>query len=329
MGAEREDTDPGIAKLGTDPGLGPPSAPRGAARPAPPPPLPARRVNNGAAPPLAAPAAGPVDFDALHAALGPPSRDPDETLEMPPVAPRVGTARPEIERSPESHGQSSASYASAAPRALPQAYTPTEEPDIPAVIVKHDDTVPAAPPQMTVPMGTPAVGPGMVATPMPSPGPQPVGPTSSGHHHAAPSADPYAFATHTPQQFVVPRGPGQPTVRMAERPRRPRTPTVVVRRRGPSSLQKIVAFVAMLVLVTACGIAVIIWRQPAWVGLEATPESLVPASGPVAPTPVPMPPEPAEAITAPSATLAPPLTAAPPATHAPPAKAPKGKRRER
>jgi hypothetical protein len=61
------------------------------------------------------------------------------------------------------------------------------------------------------------------------------------------------------------------TIRMPDRPvnsRRGKTQTIVVRPRGPSTKQKLLAFMAMLVLVTACGIAVIIWRKPHWLGLD-------------------------------------------------------------
>jgi hypothetical protein len=68
-------------------------------------------------------------------------------------------------------------------------------------------------------------------------------------------------------------------MRMPDAPRRPRTPTVVLREQGPSTAQKLAAFMAMLVFVTACGIAVIVWRRPAWLGL-VPPERAAP-SGPV------------------------------------------------
>jgi hypothetical protein len=52
---------------------------------------------------------------------------------------------------------------------------------------------------------------------------------------------------------------------------------VVLPPSGPSAAQRIVAFLAMLVLVIACGIAVIAWRRPAWVGLETSPPSPSPS----------------------------------------------------
>jgi hypothetical protein len=62
------------------------------------------------------------------------------------------------------------------------------------------------------------------------------------------------------------------TMRMPDRPvvnpRRAKTPTIVMRVRGPSAKQKLAAFMGMLVLVTACGIAVIIWRKPRLLGLD-------------------------------------------------------------
>jgi len=76
-----------------------------------------------------------------------------------------------------------------------------------------------------------------------------------------------------------PPGAAHPTMRMPDRPPVPpgalngrlgKTPTLVVRPRGPSAKQKLIAFMTMLLLVTACGIAVIIWRKPRWLGLDPT-----------------------------------------------------------
>jgi hypothetical protein len=273
MGAQREDTDPTPQKGGTEPGIGPPSATNGSSQEAPTEPE-------------------PVDFDALHAALGaveepivvarrrsvpdtePPPADP--TLPPPPEPTPTPT-----QRVGESQGRSSAQYASARPHTIPPTRAPDEPPDIPAVIVATDDTVPAAPPAMTTPLGAP-----------PPPMPQP----ASGPHQAAQSQSQPSYP-FTPQPFPVQRMPPQPTIRMPERPRRPKQQTIVVRKRGPSAIQKLAAFMAMLLLVTAVGIAVIIWRRPGWLGIDAFQLGGEPSAAPLI---VPStPPAPQASVTAP------------------------------
>ena len=83
-----------------------------------------------------------------------------------------------------------------------------------------------------------------------------------------------------------------------------------MRLRGPTLAQKLGAFVAMLVLVTACGVAVIVWRKPAWLGL-APPEAPVAAVVPAARAPVAAAPQvvPTTPVLTP-AQLPPPSTAA-------------------
>ncbi|MBS2016769.1 MAG: hypothetical protein JST00_28045 [Deltaproteobacteria bacterium] len=303
MGAEREreKTDP-TSKGGTEPGLGPGSDPN-------------------TAPTIEDTLPPPVDFDALHAALG----DPLDLDDLPPAAHEVERAL----ETGDSSGRSSATYASARPHTIPPTRAPSEDLNAPAVIVAADalDTVPSAAPKMTIPMRaglTPPLGPhGM----MPN-----HGSPSSGPHPAANAA----FPATPPQGFPAQHGGPQLTVRMPERPinRRPKSPTIVVRPRGPTPRQKLVAFVAMLLLFTACGIAVVIWQRPAWVGLEGPAKS--PASA-AAPTPAPSPspstshvPSPSPSpSTAGSAAASPAPSPAPPAASAsasakksPPAKAP-------
>lgn len=290
MGAEREDTDP--------------------------------HPQRGGAPAAAADTLeeepAPVDFDALHAALG----DPLDYEEMPsgPALEKGVTGEADdlldgLEASlaagqggggkallvGESSGRSSATYASARPRTIPPTRAPVEDPNAPAVIVATDDTVPTAPPQMTVPLAPaqghaapafgggaphatppmhghpPAGNPGLAKAPGAHPG-MPPGSARAGHPGSGPHANAAANAPgapsygQTPMPFPVQARPvAQMTMRMPDRPvnpRRGKTATVVVRPRGPSAKQKLVAFMAMLLLVTACGIAVIIWRKPRWLGLE-------------------------------------------------------------
>ncbi len=268
MGAEREDTDPNPKRVGTEPGLGKASG--------------ASAVPRAAVPVEEDPAA-PVDFDALHAALGDPVEF--EELSSGPAIEKGGDSDPLLDSLEadaaagggvgESSGRSSATYSSARPRTIPPTRAPVEDPNAPAVIVASDtDTVPTAPPKMTMPLkpappppftgGQPSSNPHVAVAQAPS-GPHGVaGHPSSGPHVASPP--------FTPQPFPVQGRQGQMTMRMPDRPagmvRRAKTPTIVMRRRGPSARQKLVAFMAMLLLVTACGIAVIIWRKPGLLGLE-------------------------------------------------------------
>ncbi|MBX3192213.1 MAG: hypothetical protein KF819_34810 [Labilithrix sp.] len=289
MGAEREDPEGPDARArggGTEPGLG---------RPLPP----AQEANGNTLPEA-------VDFDALHAALG----DPLDLDELPPPAQDAADVDVDQEDDPaetpvprsrasqkgvhvgDSSGRSSATYSSARPHTIPPTRAPQEDINAPAVIVATEDTVPTAPPHMTVPLGQPGTQP--VVTPGISspPGPISAGHAPSGPHLAAPPASnpAYPVAQALPHQVLAPH---QMTVQMPNRPinpRRPRTETVVVRpRSGPSMKQKLVAFGAMLVLVTAAGIAIIIVQRPSWLGIESplgTPSATATASA-SAPPPQP------------------------------------------
>jgi hypothetical protein len=233
--------------------------------------------------PAAAPAnePAPVDFDALHAALGDGSREAAPHAPVPPPpAPVVKVAVA------ESQGRSSATYASARPHAVPAAHVATDL-GAPAVIVADDDTVPGAPPQMTAPLTSPMAPPVTRSVGHPSSGPY----TAAPHVSSSPMAAASALSPPTPPSFAVqglpPARPGQVqlTMRMPERPRRPRTPTVVVRPRGPSMMQKVAVFAVMLLLVSACGIGIVMWRAPQLFGLgpkvvatQAPPPRFVPAT---------------------------------------------------
>jgi hypothetical protein len=271
MGAEREDTDPSHKRAGTEPGLGKASGASPAAA--------AVTVEDDAPP--------PVDFDALHAALGDPVEydelssgpavdqgdDSDELLDG--IEASAESPNDHGAGLSESSGRSSATYSSARPRTIPPTRAPVEDPNAPAVIVASDtDTVPSAPPQMTVPLKAP---PPFAGGPPNVPGSNPhvqAAHAPSGPHGIAgqPSSGPQV-ASHpfTPHPFPA-RGAAHMTMRMPDRPvvnpRRAKTPTIVMRVRGPSAKQKLAAFMGMLVLVTACGIAVIIWRKPRLLGLD-------------------------------------------------------------
>jgi hypothetical protein len=186
---------------------------------------------------------------------------------------------------------------SSRPRAVAPAYLSAEaDPNMPAVIVSAHDTMPSAPPRnMTAPIGAAphtvplGVGNGYAAPihggpPGPISGAPPSLPPVPPSSRSAPAPTPLYPPTPVPP-FLLQGAPrahvAHPTMRMADAPRRPRTPTVVLREQGPSTAQKLAAFMAMLVFVTACGISVIVWRRPAWLGL-VPPERAAPVA-PVAP----------------------------------------------
>jgi hypothetical protein len=190
-----------------------------------------------------------VDFDALNAALG--------ALPPPPIS-----SSPMIA---ESQGRSSATYASARPHTIPPSHAPAEtELNAPAVIVKTDDTIPSGPPNMTLPMG---VG------------------VSSGPHPAAgmPLSPPAPFSPQPIRAQAAPASVDNPnmTVPMAERPRRPRSVTVVVRSREPTKGQKLVVFLAMLIVFVAGGVALLVYYKA--VNLDALTDSRPPATRSQAP----------------------------------------------
>jgi hypothetical protein len=126
----------------------------------------------------------------------------------------------------ESQGRTNATYASR-PRPVPATRAPAIDPNTPAVIISTEDTIPTGPPvQMTVPM-------------MPAP-----------RAAVARSAPPPAI-----------NGPAKErdrTGRISRHPR-PRVPTLIVRPRGPTALQKAFVFVALLVIFVAGGIAYLLY----------------------------------------------------------------------
>jgi hypothetical protein len=186
-----------------------------------------------------------VDFDALNAALG-----------APPPAP---TPAPSTPRVTDSEGRSSATYASARPHAIPATRPPQEDPNAPAVIISADDTVQTGPPaQMTVPLapGAQFSAPDMAMTLRPSNAPTPS----------------YPF---TPPPFAVQAVPPSPssdnvnlTLRMDQRPRHPKVPTIILHARGPTNQQKLLVFMAMLVAVVAGGISVLVYFRPSALNLD-------------------------------------------------------------
>lgn len=311
MIAQSGDTAPPPPEL-APPGFGPPAI----------------EIMPGHAPvPVADPT--PVDFDALHAALGEGSREAAPPVATPQVAPATATATATAKAArpvaADSQGRSNATYASSRAQAPPAAHVDADL-QAPAVIIAQEDTVPAAAPQMTTPMAPAMASP--MAPPMspyhPASGPHQVGAPSSGGMRAVP---PHAQASHhptgnTPQAFdpvalgLPPVRPGQValTMRMPERPRRPRTPTVVVRPRGPSTRQKLFVFSIMLLLVSLIGLAIVMWRAPQLFGFG-------PKAQPIATTKPAVTLAPAVTTAAPSATLTATASAAPSVSAAPSAPA--------
>jgi hypothetical protein len=231
------------------------------------------------------PAPDVVDFDALHAALG----------DLPPPAPT--SSSPIVT---ESQGRSSATYSSTRPHAIPTTRPPPPEAlNAPAVIVATDDTVPSAPPRMTVPLAPFNVPGGRSSSP-----PHPLG---------AP-----AFAADA---AAAPAENLQAAIQMAGPPRL-RTPTVVVRTRGPTKQQKLLVFTAMLLVFVAGGIAFLIYgkRFGLNIDIRALPAPRVPTVTTVA-VPVSAPtlvPSASESVSALAATApAPALASAPSASAAP------------
>lgn len=259
MGAERPsslshqekiDASSARKKRNTDPGVGPPSG-EGAVVPA----------HVSVSQDDETPAPDVVDFDALHAALG--------DLPPPPTSssPSIG----------ESQGRSSATYSSARPHTIPPTRAPiADELNAPPVIVQTEDTVPTGPPQqMTVPMSgaPPYGGPGSSA-------PLPVARPPTPAHPFTP--EPFAAAA-APQAV----GPDQVRTLPMAPPRRPRTPTIVVRTRGPTKQQKLLVFMAMLLVFVGGGIAFLVYGKQ--LGLDIDLGLKPPPPRPSVVTPAPPP----------------------------------------
>lgn len=235
-----------------------------------------------------------VDFDALHAALG----------DIPPPP----TSSTPVVSEAQSSGKNNATYASARPHTIPPTRAPVVDMNAPSIVIADEvqsrPNIPVAHNQMTIPMGSPMLsGVGAV-----SPGAMPVARPPSPSH---PGYD----APRFPANEAV-----QQTMHMAGRPvplpRRPRSPTMVVRPRGPSSKQKVLVFLAMLFLVVGLGIAALAVLRPGALGIEGIPGMKT------ATPPPPPPPTIRKATTAaptPVLTVAPTpvVTTAPAATTAP------------
>lgn len=179
-----------------------------------------------------------VDFDALNAALGSLS------------VPVAGGSTPQLA---DSEGRSSATYASARPHAIPTTRAPAEL-NAPAVIItQQEETVPSGPPNMTVPMAAP----------------------HNGQHHGptGPAFQTEPYVAHA-QPHPSPEHVGR-TVPLAQaqqqRPRRPRTPTIVVRARGPSRTKKALVFIFLLVIFVVGGVTLLLFKAPLGISAPSIP----------------------------------------------------------
>jgi hypothetical protein len=139
----------------------------------------------------------------------------------------------------ESQGRTNATYASARPHALPARHAlAAADLNAPPVIVATEDTVPSGPPlQMTMPLGRFAGAPASTSVPTPT--------------HVK-ITQPYVADS-------VPTHPARPRLR---------TPTIVVRTRGPSKQQKLLVFVAMLLVFVGGGVAFLIYGKQLGINVD-------------------------------------------------------------
>lgn len=171
----------------------------------------------------------------------------------PPRAPARDNGPSTPLRTGESAGRANAFYAPARPHAVPAAHSPAEDPHAPAVII-NDEVDEKTLPDM------PSVSPLV--------------------HDTLPGGD--ELDTTLPLANAVPHRPARPAGPMAGRrdssldrtqilPRakaaRSMHKTTVILKKGPSSRDKWLAFVGVLILTTACGIAVVAWKKPEWFGI--------------------------------------------------------------
>lgn len=209
-----------------------------------------------------------VDFDALNAALG----------ELPPPP---TSSSPMI---PESQGRKNATYSSTRPHPVPATRGPATDQNAPAVIVAQDDTVPSGPPlQMTVPLN-------FVNRPGPSkPPPLPPGARTA---PMLPSQPP-PYATAPVANAANAANARYPRVRMQ---------TIVMRDRGPSRQQKLLVFMAMLLVFVSGGVGFLIYGKQLGLGIDLDVRGASPRSTTAAPVTTTITPEPA-ASSAPGAAI--------------------------
>lgn len=157
-------------------------------------------------------------------------------------------------RTGESDGRPNAFYAPARPHVVPASRVPIEDPRAPAVII-NDDVDEKTVPDMR------AIAP-------------PVHDTLPGVNEFDTTV-PYANgAQGWPQRPAGPMAGRRPPsslerTQILARPNvaRGMRKTMVVSKRGPSSSDKLLAFVGVLILMMASGIAIIAWKRPQWLGI--------------------------------------------------------------
>jgi hypothetical protein len=174
-----------------------------------------------------------VDFDALNAALGASAAAAAAPRGAPVVA--------------DSEGRSSATYASTKPHSIPKSKFVADG-NVPAVIV---DETPRPTDEEEPTIRTARMRPSEHDLPVYTVRMRQSGGVKTVPYTASPSATtPYT----APAVAVEPLGPN------ARRPSH--RPTVVVRKRRPSSVHKVAVFMAFLVVVVAAGIAVLLYFRP-------------------------------------------------------------------
>lgn len=254
------------------------------------------------------PGQGDGGFGALEQALGssvpaaaPPKRDSGRHATRPDGAAARASSRPPPAIASESHGQAAVAYASAGPQIIPSTRPPRElDADVPAVIVAPDEfpsssrhkTARMQAPLLQRPQ-TPTVSIPRSSVPAPAP-------------HAAPA---YPYASAPPPPF------GGRAADLSATAPRPRQPTLLMRRRGPSAAAKLFAFLVVLMLVLAAGLVGIVMRKPEWLGLTRTVKE-PPPSVRIVPVMVPAEPAPPVTVTAAPNVAPPPSASAAPATNA-------------
>lgn len=189
----------------------------------------------------------------------------------PPRAPARDNGPSTPLRTGESGGRANAFYAPARPHAVPAAHSPTEDPRAPAVIINDEidektlpdissvsplvhDTLPGSDElDTTIPFAN-----GVQARPPRPPGPM------VGRREPSP----------LDRTQVLPRTKAAQSMRK----------TTMILKKGPSSRDKLLAFVGVLILTTACGIALIAWKKPEWFGIGKAAVDRAPSSVKTAPT---------------------------------------------
>lgn len=195
-----------------------------------------------------------------------PSSTQKRPVHMPPPPPPVASARVSDPKTSLPTGQSAghprAHYAPKAPHAIPPRKAPATPPPK-APIILADDVE-----DKTVPDMTPLFG--LRDTEVKGDDASTTVPLGKPREKAPPPVPaPPAPAVQAVTGVLVPSRPrSMEKTQIVARPRakRPASATRILRR-GPSTQDKILAFIGVLIFMTACGIAIIAWQRPTWFGI--------------------------------------------------------------